>query len=771
MSRAADQVKAASSKQESQVSEATSIRAQGPITAPASESSMPLSESAPTLDVRAPVLPEWTSAQSPPVFDLRAAELYLNRELTWLKFNYRVLHEAADPRTPLLERVKFLAIAANNMDEFVMKRVGGIKQQIGAGLQKLTVDGRTPAQQLNEIRAVISEFLRQQRQVYLDLIARLHECGIEILRFEELSAAEKSLVREHYCQNVFPLLTPLAMDPAHPFPFLSNLSLNLLLTLRFSEEPELTMARIKVPVGPDVSRFVKIGDSNRFVMLEDVMSHCLDDMFPGMHVESVELFRITRNANTERDEEQADDLLALIEAELRERKFAPIVRLETETGINPTHRGMLAAELGLIEDDVYATDVMIGMRDLMELAQLPIPELHDPAHEAITHVTLQDRDNIFHIIRQNGPILLHHPYDSFVSSVTRFVREAATDPKVQAIKMTLYRTSSDTNIIDHLIEAARNGKQVAVVVELKARFDEAANLRWAARMEEAGIHVTYGVLGLKTHAKLILVVRRDYTGLRRYAHIGTGNYHAGTARLYCDLGLLTSDPQIGMDLTELFNYLTTGCRPSRSYRKILAAPNLMKRGLLAKIDREIAVHTPQNPGLIRFKANALEDPAIVDALYRASQAGVRVQLIIRDTCRIRPGIPGLSDNVSVISIVGRFLEHARIYYFRNSGDEEYYVGSADLMTRNLESRVEVLVPIEHEALRRQLHAILEAQLNDQRGAWGMQSDGEYIQRQPQNNQSRLSSQEMFVAAAALRAERAKRLRKVKPRAFARRAPK
>ena len=732
---------------------------------------MPLSESAPTLDVRAPVLPEWTSAQSPPVFDLRAAELYLNRELTWLKFNYRVLHEAADPRTPLLERVKFLAIAANNMDEFVMKRVGGIKQQIGAGLQKLTVDGRTPAQQLNEIRAVISEFLRQQRQVYLDLIARLHECGIEILRFEELSAAEKSLVREHYCQNVFPLLTPLAMDPAHPFPFLSNLSLNLLLTLRFSEEPELTMARIKVPVGPDVSRFVKIGDSNRFVMLEDVMSHCLDDMFPGMHVESVELFRVTRNANTERDEEQADDLLALIEAELRERKFAPIVRLETETGINPTHRGMLAAELGLIEDDVYATDVMIGMRDLMELAQLPIPKLHDPAHEAITHVTLQDRDNIFHIIRQNGPILLHHPYDSFVSSVTRFVREAATDPKVQAIKMTLYRTSSDTNIIDHLIEAARNGKQVAVVVELKARFDEAANLRWAARMEEAGIHVTYGVLGLKTHAKLILVVRRDYTGLRRYAHIGTGNYHAGTARLYCDLGLLTSDPQIGMDLTELFNYLTTGCRPSRSYRKILAAPNLMKRGLLAKIDREIAVHTPQNPGLIRFKANALEDPAIVDALYRASQAGVRVQLIIRDTCRIRPGIPGLSDNVSVISIVGRFLEHARIYYFRNSGDEEYYVGSADLMTRNLESRVEVLVPIEHEALRRQLHAILEAQLNDQRGAWELQSDGEYIQRQPQNNQSSLSSQEMFVAAAALRAERAKRLRKVKPRAFARRAPK
>jgi polyphosphate kinase len=414
---------------------------------------------------------------------------------------------------------------------------------------------------------------------------------------------------------------------------------------------------------------------------------------------------------------------------------------------------------------------MIGMRDLMELAQLPIPERHDPTHEAITNVKLQDRDNIFHIIRENGPVLLHHPYESFATSVTRFVQEAASDPKVQAIKMTLYRTSSDTNIIDHLIEAARNGKQVAVVVELKARFDEAANMRWAARLEEAGIHVTYGVLGLKTHAKLLLVVRRDYNGLRRYAHIGTGNYHAGTARLYCDLGLLTSDPEIGMDLTELFNYLTTGCRPSRSYRKILAAPNLMKRGLLAKIDREIAVHSSEHPGLIRFKANALEDPAIVEALYRASVAGVQVQLIIRDTCRIRPGIPGLSENVSVISIVGRFLEHARIYYFHNGGDEEYFIGSADLMTRNLESRVEVLVPIEHESLRRQLRTILEVQLNDHRSAWDMRADGSYVQRQPDDSQSTLSSQEMLVAAAALRAERARRLRKVKPRAFARRAPK
>lgn len=351
------------------------------------------------------------------------------------------------------------------------------------------------------------------------------------------------------------------------------------------------------------------------------------------------------------------------------------------------------------------------------------------------------------------------------------MREAAQDPKVQAIKMTLYRTSSDTNIIDHLVEAARNGKQVAVVVELKARFDEAANIQWAARMEEAGIHVTYGVLGLKTHAKLILVVRRDYTGLRRYAHIGTGNYHAGTARLYCDLGLLTADAEVGKDLTELFNYLTTGCRPFRSYRKVLAAPNLMKRGLLAKIDREIAGHSTDRPGLIRFKANALEDPDIVEALYRASAAGVTVQLIIRDTCRLRPGVPGLSETASVMSIVGRFLEHTRIYYFRNGGDEEYFIGSADLMTRNLESRVEVIVPIELTAHRKELNAILETQLNDQRSAWDMQPDGSYVQRETVGDKEKRPSQEILITAASLRSERAKRLRKVKPRAFARRAPK
>jgi len=703
---------------------------------------------------------------------LRAPELYLNRELTWLQFNFRVLNEARDRRTPLLERVKFLAIAASNMDEFFMKRIGGLKQQIGAGVHRLTVDGRSPSQQLDECRIVMAEFRRQQRDVFQELNKDLKRQKIHIVSFTELPGDAQATIRAHYHENIFPLVTPLAMDPAHPFPFISNLSLNLLVTLRFPHERQLTMARVKVPVGGGVPRFLRVGSENTFVLLEDVMANCLADLFPGMEVASVELFRVTRNSNTERGEEQADDLVQMIEAELRDRRFAPIVRLEVEKGISANHRGMLAAELGLDEDlDVYETDVMMGMRDLWDLARLDIPELHDSQHQPIDNVKLLDRDSIFHIIRENGPILLHHPYESFATSVVRFVREAAEDPKVLAIKMTLYRTSETTMIIDHLIDAAENGKQVAVNVELKARFDEAANLRWASRLEEAGIHVTYGVLGLKTHAKAILVVRRDYNGLRRYAHIGTGNYHGGTARQYCDLGILTCDRDLGLDLTELFNYLTTGCRPAHSYRKLLAAPHLAKKGLLSKIDREIAVHSAEQPGLIRLKANALEDADIVEALYRASQAGVKVQLIIRDTCRLRPGLPGISETITVTSIVGRFLEHARIYYFQNGGDEEYFIGSADLMTRNLESRVEILVPIENAGLRRELHALLETQLGDQRSAWDMQPDGSYVQRKPRGGSRGRPSHEILIEASRLRAERARRLRKVKPRAFARRGPK
>ena len=708
--------------------------------------------------------------QTAPVFDLRSPELYLNRELTWLSFNRRVLNEAKDPRTPLLERVKFLAIADMTMDEFIMKRIGGLKQQVGAGVHKLTVDGRTPQQQIDECLAVVAEINAEKRAVYRTLVDELAKHDIRILAYDSLAPEDRESLRAYYLNNIFPLVTPLAMDPAHPFPHLSNLSLNILVTLHQKSDNETILARVKVPVGNDVPRFLKIGDNNHFVPLEEVMAGNLDLLFPDRSIETCEMFRVTRNANTERDEERAEDLLEMIEAELRDRRFAPIVHLQTKTGILPVHRGMLAAELGLDEQkDVTESDVMIGMRDLMEIAGLDIADLHYTQHHPINNTSLRDPRNIFHIIRESKTLLLQHPYESFSTSVERFVREASRDPKVLAIKMTLYRTSANTSILQYLVDAAHNGKQVAVVIELKARFDEAANIQWASHLEEVGIHVTYGVVGLKTHAKAILVVRRDYDGLRRYAHIGTGNYHAGTARLYSDFGLLTCDPDVGHDLTELFNYLTTGCKPSRHYRKILTAPKNMKRGLLARIEREIALHSDESPGLIRLKTNALEDADIVHALYRASQAGVKVELLVRDTCRLRPGIPGLSENVTVVSIVGRFLEHCRIYYFRNAGAEEYFIGSADLMRRNLKARVEIIAPVDDPALRAELHQTLEAQLNDHRSAWVMQPDGSYVQRTPSDGQGSQGSQEFLVAAAAVREMEANRLRKRRLKAIAHRA--
>jgi polyphosphate kinase len=700
--------------------------------------------------------------------DLRAPELYLNRELTWLEFNRRVLHEARDLRTPLLERVKFLAIVSANLDEFFMKRIGGLKQQVGAGMHNLTVDGRTPEQQIAEAVAVIKELTPELRDTYAELRDALREHEIELLTWDALDEAQREAAQSHYLENIFPLVTPLAMDPAHPFPFISNLSLNLLVTLHHQDDPQPLFARVKVPLGKGVPRYLRVGAGQRFVRLEEVMAHSLDRLFPGMEIDACEFFRVTRNANTERDEEDADDLVSMIEAELRERKFAPIVRLEVGAGMDPVHRGMLAVELGLNENqDVFETSAPLGLRDLFEIAALELPALHDPVHHPVTNAKLEDQGNIFHILRKTGPILLQHPYESFATSVERFVGEASRDPKVLAIKMTLYRTSSGTRIIDDLVAAARNGKQVAVVVEIKARFDEAANIQWANRLEEVGIHVMYGVVGLKTHSKVVLVVRRDYTGIRRYAHIGTGNYHAGTARIYSDLGLLTCDDDIGQDLTELFNYLTTGYKPSRKYRKLLVAPKHLKQPLLDKIEREIATHSERSPGLIRFKMNALEDADIVQALYRASQAGVRVELIVRDTCRLRPGLPGLSDNVTVVSIVGRFLEHARICYFRNGGAEEFFIGSADLMTRNLESRVEVVTPVEEPALREELRAILDAQLSDRRSAWDMQPDGSYRQRQPGNGVES-GSQQALIASAEARHHEATRLRKRRPQTIARR---
>lgn len=707
--------------------------------------------------LRDPYPPDWPRTPPDPSalpspdaegrYDLWSSECYLNRETTWLNFNYRVLHEAEDPRTPLLERVKFLSIVGSNLDEFFMKRIGGLKQQLGAGVSIPTPDGKTPREQIDLCYAIVRDLESRQHRSFVEVMARLREKGIVLGTYDELSEEEKTFLRRHYHQNIYPLVTPQGTDPAHPFPFISNLSLNLLVRIRAEVDVTPFVARVKVPVGKGIPRFLWLPHRRVAVPLEEVMRHNLDLLFPEMDVESCELFRVTRNANAELEEETADDLLAMIETELRERRFAPIVRLEVEKGMTPAHRLMLASELGLDEEaDVFEKEGFLGTRDLMEIAQLDVPALRYVPHTPVDGAELSmapDR-SIFHILRDRGSILVHHPYESFATSVERFLFEAAQDPKVRAIKMTFYRTSEDTKALDYLVEAARNGKQVAVVIELKARFDEEANIRWANRLSEAGIHVTYGVVGLKTHCKLILVVRQDYDGLRRYAHIGTGNYHAVTARQYSDLGLFTCDPIIGEDLTELFNYLTTGFKPRREYRKILKAPRNMKKAILDRIERAAALHSPQCPSVLQFKMNALEDPKVVRALYLASQAGVQVDLIVRDSCRLRPGLRGLSENIRVVSIVGRFLEHSRVYYFRVGGEEEYFVGSADLMKRNLSSRIEVLAPVEDPELRKELRRLLDLQLEDRRCAWYMNPDGSYVQLRPGSDEEALGCQEALI---------------------------
>ena len=705
-----------------------------------------------------------------PAADLAAPDLYLNRELTWLAFNWRVLHEAEDERTPLLERVRFLSIVSSNLDEFYMKRIGGLKQQVGAGIRTPTVDGRTPEQQIAECEEVVREMERRATKELGRVVSLLAQHGIELVRHEELGEREREAVRAHYLDNIFPLVTPQAIDPAHPFPFVSNLSLNLLVTLHHPKDPTPCLARVKVPVGAGIPRFVQVGVGMRFVPLEEVMAANLDLLFPGMEIEGCELFRVTRNASIEREEDVADDLLAMIESELRERQFAPIVRLKVGRGMDPVHKGMLAAEFGLNEaTDVAEVEGMLGMCDLMEIASLPVAELHDPKHAPVDPPALVTDRNVFHILREAGSILLHHPYESFGASVERFLREAADDPKVRAIKMTIYRTSDDSKIVDHLIRAARNGKQVAVVVELKARFDEDTNIRFASRLEERGIHVTYGVVGLKTHCKVILVVRQDYNGLRRYCHIGTGNYNASTARIYSDLGLLTADAEIGRDATELFNYLTTGYKPRRTYRKLLPAPTVLKHALIGKIEREIRHHGAAQQGHIQMKMNALEDVDVTQALYRAGQAGVKVDLIVRDTCRLRAGLPGLTEGVRVVSVVGRFLEHSRIYYFANGGAPEYYIGSADCMKRNLESRVEVLVPVELPDLQEQLRELIDTQLDDHRNAWDMLPDGRYVQREATGKARKdRGSHQLFMDQAERRHRDATRLRKRKPQGLSHR---
>ena len=698
---------------------------------------------------------------SVPQFDLHDSQWFLNRELTWLSFNRRVLHEAEDERTPLLERLKFIAIVSANLDEFFMKRIGGLKQQIGAGMRELSLDGRTARQQVMECHTEVRAIEARKEQEFQRICTLLEEKNILIESYDELTPKEKKLLREFYYVNIFPLLTPQSIDPAHPFPFISNLSLNLLVSLHYPKSKDNSLVRIKVPVNAGTPRFIRVGKGDHFIRLEEVMMNNLDMLFPGMEIKSCELFRVTRNANTEKDEEEADDLMEMIESELKERKFAPIVRLEIVAGMDPVHRGRLAAELELDEaTDVFDVPGLLAMRDLFELTRLDFPRLHDVPHHPIDHPQLQTQRNIFHIIRDAGAILLQHPYESFSTSVERFLREAATDPKVRGIKMTLYRTSRQSRIIDALILAAHNGKQVAVVVELKARFDEATNISLAERMEEAGVHVTYGVIGLKTHGKVILVVRQDFNGLRRYFHIGTGNYHSDTARLYSDVGMLSCDQFIAEDVTELFNFLTTGFMLKRKYSKLALAPRMLKKALLEKIEREICCHRTAGGGLIQFKINALEDGDVVRALYRASMAGVKIDLIVRDTCRLRPGIPGLSDTVTVISVVGRFLEHARIYYFHNGGADEYFIASADAMKRNLEARVEILCPVEPVELTRELRIIFDTHLADQRSAWEMQPDGTYVQRTPADGNGD-GSHRLLIARALKRVADNMKKKKVK----------
>ena len=683
------------------------------------------------------------------------AGLYLNRELSWLEFNRRVLAEAEDERNPLLERLKFVAIFGNNLDEFFMKRVGGLKEQARSNLRDLTPDGRGPRQQLDEIDAAVRPMVQAQHRIFREqLVPELREHGVEILRWADLKAAERRHLRGFFESSVFPVLTPLALDPAHPFPFISNLSLSLALSVRHPQSGQERFARVKVPAS--IARWVQLPDSMRFIPLEVVIAQHLELLFPGMEVAECHAFRVTRNADIQIDDDPADDLLEAIQEELRERRFARVVRLQVEPRMPPWMRNLLCEELQVQTEDVYETPEPMALIDLLQLAQLPIWSLRDEPWRPITPQRLQpvegEARDIFQVIAK-GDLLVHHPYDAFASSVQRLLTLAAHDPQVLAIKQTLYRTAKGSPIVNALIEAAEAGKQVAAIVELKARFDEARNIEWAEALEEAGAHVSYGVVGLKTHAKVTQVVRQEADGLRTYTHLATGNYNADTAALYTDLGLFTCRPEIGADVAQLFNLLT-GFVAEPQFAKLLVAPTNMRRRFVELIEREIAHQQEGRGGRILAKMNALEDPRIVHALYRASAAGVRIDLVVRGICRLRPGIPGRSETIRVVSIVDRFLEHARIFCFGNGGDPEYYFGSADWMSRNLDYRVEAIVPVEDPALKEELRAILEIQLEDNSKAWELQSDGSYSRLAPLPGEAERRAQVRLMQRAQQRAGKA-----------------
>jgi len=699
---------------------------------------------------------------SPP--DLSDPTLYFNRELSWLDFNWRVLHEARDPRTPLLERVKFLSITTTNLDEFVSKRVGGLKHQVAAGVDKLTVDGRTPQQQLDEISVVTRDMVTEQSRCFLeDVLPQLAAHGIHILEYDALTAAQQDSLRQRFEKELLPMLTPLIVDAGHPFPFLSNLSLSLAVNVRNPDTGETLFARVKVP--KNYTRWVPLPEPYHYVPLEQIIAHNLERLFPGMEIPEAHPFRVTRKADPDQVPDVADDLLELISEELRERRKADVIRLEVTTSMPATLRDWIAENLQLEPADVYEINGPLDLGDLMGLATLDSPELRDPPWTPVTHPRLAVLDappkkakkkkkrkqskrpkDIFAVIRQ-GDLLVHHPYHSFLSSVQRLILDAVEDPNVLAIKQTVYRTAHDSPIIHALIDAAEAGKQVAVLVELKARFDEARNIEWARKLREAGAHVAYGVIGLKTHTKTTLIVRQEPDGIRCYAHIGTGNYHFKTAELYTDLGLMTCRPDICTDLVDLFNFLT-GFSRQQEYRKLLVAPLNMRQQFIEFVEAEIAHQQAGREGHITATMNQLEDPAIIQALYRASQAGVRIDLVVRGLCRLRPGVPGVSDHIRVISILGRFLEHSRIYYFRNGGDERFYIGSADWMVRNLSQRVEAIAPVEDPALREELRQKLAVMLADNRQAWDLQPDGTYVQRRPADGEPARGTQAVFMERAS-----------------------
>jgi polyphosphate kinase len=664
--------------------------------------------------------------------------LYLNRELSWLAFNARVLHEAADPRVPLLERLKFLSIFASNLDEFFMVRVAGLRRQIASGTLHHTPDGLTPAEQLAAIRERVALLLDDQRRRLAELLNELAPHGVRLVSMAELTAGERRAIDETFESQIFPVLTPLAVDPGHPFPYVSNLSLSLAVEVRDPSQGTVHFARVKVP--ERLSRWVPVpGRLHQYVPLEQVIGENLEALFSGMEVAGWYAFRVTRYSDLEfTNLEDPDDLLASIEERVFERRFGEVIRLEVQDDMPAHLRALLLEELRdadfpakttLSEADVEEAGHLLDLADLMELATLDIAELRDPPFTPSVPPELRDPDrSIFDVIRERD-LLVHHPFDSFPATVERFLQSAAMDDNVLAIKLTLYRTSGDTAIVRALTEAAQRGKQVAVLVELRARFDEANNITWARQLEDYGVHVGYGSTLLKTHTKTAMVVRREPDGIRRYVHIGSGNYNSRTARLYTDVGLFTCSPSVGADVSDLFNSLT-GISRQRLYRKLLVAPANMRERFIELIAREAAHARAGRGGRIVAKMNALVDTETIDALYAASEAGVEIDLIVRGICCLRPGLPGVSSRIRVLSIVGRFLEHSRVWQFGNVGEDEFYIGSADWMPRNFLRRVEAVAPVETPRLRERLRSLLRTCLEDNRQAWELDSDGRYTQRIP-----------------------------------------